>query len=62
MHTKTQSKEAVTPQETEPKLPASVGVPPVEAWVRKSSPQGWGYWQQQDRKVPLGINPLGVHH
>ena len=48
--TKIQRKGAVTPQETEPKLPASVAGLPVEAW-------GWGYW-----KVPLGINPLVVHH
>ena len=53
--TKTQRKGAVTPQETEPKLPASVGGPPVKEWVGRGSPQGRGHW-----KIPLGINPLGV--
>ena len=58
-HTKTQRKGAVTPQEIEPKLPASVGGPPVEvwvAWVGRGSQQKRGHW-----KVPLGIN-LEVHH
>ena len=45
----------MAPQETEPK-PASVGGPPVEEWVGRGSPQGWGHW-----KVPLGVNPLGGH-
>ena len=53
-HSETQRKGAVTSQETEPKLPASTGGLPVEAWVRRSSPQGQGHWQ-----VPLGVNPLG---
>ena len=39
---KTQRREEVTPQETEPKLPASVGRPPVETWVGRHSPKGWG--------------------
>jgi hypothetical protein len=52
----------VTPQETEPKLPASVGGSLVEAWVSRGSPQGWGDWQQLSGKVPLGIKPLGVPH
>ena len=56
---KTQRKGAVTPQETEPD---SVGGSPVEVWVSRGSPQGWGHWQQQSRKFPLGINPLGGHH
>ena len=61
--TKIQRKEAVTPQEAEPKLPASVGWPPVEAWASTGSPQGWGDWQQLSGKVPFGrllevtINP-----
>ena len=55
--TKIQRKGAVTTRETEPKLPVSVGGPPVEAWVSRGSPQGQGHW-----KFPLGINPLGVHH
>ena len=56
-HTKTQRRGAVTQQETEPKVPINIGGPPVEAWVGRGSPQGWVHW-----KVPLGINPLGVHH
>ena len=40
----------MTSQETEPKLPASVEGPPVEALVGKSSLQGWAHW-----KVPLGV-------
>ena len=42
-----------TLQETEPNLPASVGGPPVEAWVSRGSPQGWRYWQQLSGKVPF---------
>ena len=45
--TKTHRKGSVIPQETEPKLPASVGGPSVEAWVRRGSPQRWD----------TGINP-----
>ena len=41
-HQETQRKGAVTPQETEPKLPASVGGCPVEAWVGRGSQWGWG--------------------
>ena len=31
----------MTPQETEPKVPARVGGPPVEAGVSGASPLGW---------------------
>ena len=41
-HAKTQSKRAVTPQETEPKLTSSVGEPPLEVWIIRGSQQG--YW------------------
>ena len=34
-------KGAETPEETEPKPPASAGGSPVEAWVGRGSPQGW---------------------
>ena len=44
------------PQQTEPKLPASVGGPLVEAWVDRGSPQGLGHW-----KVPFGTNSLGAN-
>ena len=53
----TQMRKAVTPQETEPILPASVGGPPVKMWVSRRSIQGQGHW-----KVPLGVSPLGIHH
>ena len=33
---------AVTSQKTESKPPASVGGSPVETWVGRGSPQGWG--------------------
>ena len=61
-YTKTQGKGAVTPQETNQNYLLSVGGPPVEAWFRKVSPQGQGHWRQQARKVPLGVNPLGLLH
>jgi len=64
MHIKTQRKGAVTPQVIEPKQPARFGGPPVEAWVRRGSPQWWRYWQWQSGKVRLRSNgdPLGGHH
>ena len=37
-----QRRGAVTSQETKPKLPTSVGGPPVEVSVVRGSPQGWG--------------------
>ena len=40
VHAKTQREGAVTPQETEPDLPAGVGGSPVEAWAGSDSP--WG--------------------
>ena len=61
VRTKIQRKGAVTPQETEPKLHASVGGSPVEAWVGRGSPQAWGHWKQRPGKVPCSINPLGGH-
>ena len=56
------SKAAVTPWETEPKPPPSVGGSTVEAWVSRGSPQQRGYWQQLPGRVPCGINILGSHH
>ena len=50
-------KEEQYPHRRQPKRPASLGGPPVEVCVGRGSPQGWGH-----QKVPLGINPLGVHH
>jgi len=40
--TKTQRKGAMTPQETGPNLPATVGGSAVEVWVTRGSPQGQG--------------------
>jgi len=48
----------LTPQETNPKLPATVEGSPVESWVGKDSPQGWD-WQQLSGKVPFDVNSLG---
>ena len=41
--TRTQEKEAVTPQVTDPDLPVSVQVSLVEAWVSGGLLQGWGH-------------------
>ena len=60
--TKTQGKGAVTSQETESDLPASVGGSPMEVWVSGGSLWGQGHWQQQSWKVPFDINPLRVYH
>ena len=58
--TKTQRKGAMTQQETEPKLPPSVGRFPVEVWISRGSPQVWRHWQQQSRKVSLREDLLDV--
>ena len=42
VHTRTQEKGAVTPQETDPDLPVSVQESPVEAWVSSGLLQGRG--------------------
>ena len=62
VHTRIQGKGAVIPQETEPDLPSSVGGSLVKVWVSSGSPWGWGHWQQQSWKVPLGVTPLGGFH
>ena len=43
MHTRTQEKEAVTPQETDPDLPMSVHESLAEAWVGGGLVQDWGH-------------------
>ena len=53
---------AVTHQEIDLKLPPSVGGSPVEAWVTRDSPLGWGHRRKQSGKAPLGVNPHGGHH
>ena len=54
----------MTLKKTEPDLPFSVGVSPVEARVSSGSLLGWGHWQQESWKVPLDVShwkiPLGV--
>ena len=45
--TRTHGEGAVSPQETEPDLPASVGGSPAEAVGGCGSPQGQGHWQQK---------------
>ena len=59
---KNQRKGAVTPQEIEVDLPASVEGPPIKVRVDSGSLQGQGYWQQQPWKMPLGLNPLRGYH
>ena len=63
VHTRTQEKGAVTPQETEPDLPVSVQESLAEAWVGGGLLQGPGHSAQQClhgtfwRKSPLSSLP-----
>ena len=41
--TRTQGREAVTPQKTDPNVPVSVQESPVEAGVGSGLLQGWGH-------------------
>ena len=43
VHTRTQEKGAVTPQETGPDLPVSVQESPVDVWVDSGLLQGQGH-------------------
>ena len=43
VHTRTQEKGAVTPQETDPDLPVSVQKSLAEVWVGSGLLQGWGH-------------------
>ena len=43
VHTRTQEKGAVIPQEIDPDLPVSVQESPAEAWVGGGLLQGWGH-------------------
>ena len=52
--TRTGGQEQLTPQDTEPDLPASSGGSAVEVG-QQGSPQGRGHWQQQPWKMLLGI-------
>ena len=62
MNTKAQGKGEMTPQETEPDLPASVGGSPMDVWVNSDLPCGWGYWQQHPLLasflLEVTINPV----
>ena len=51
---------AVTPGETGPDLPASVGGSPAEAGGGSVSPWGRGRWQQKFWEVLLGMSPPRV--
>ena len=53
---------AVTPGETEPGLPASVGGSPAEAGGGCVSPWGQGHWQQKFWDVLLGESLPRVQH
>ena len=64
VHTRTQGKGSVAPQETEPDLPVSVLESPVESWVDSGLLWGQGHWQQQSCEArSVGISPLegGCH-
>ena len=50
---------AVSPQETEPNLPVSVGESPAEVRVGSGFPREQGHRQQQSWEVTLGVSPLG---
>ena len=63
-HTKTRKKGAMTPQETEPKLPASVGGSPVEVWVSNGQHKDGGTgsnrlgrypWSKPSWNLPLTL-------
>ena len=43
VHTRTQEKGAVTPQETDPDLPMSIQESLVVVWVSGGLLQGWGH-------------------
>ena len=56
---RTQEKGAVTPQETEPDLPASVQESPAEAWVNSGLPWSQRHWLQQSWEPQhAGVSPF----
>ena len=59
---RTQGKGAVTPEETEPDLPASFEGSPAEAGDGCGSPCGQGHWQQKFWEVLHGMSPPRVCH
>ena len=60
VHTKTRRKGAVTLQETEPKLPASVRGSPVEVSQQRLT-TGIGGLAAAVLDSPFGVNTLGGH-
>ena len=66
LHTGTQEKGVLIPQETEPDLPVSVQESWVEAWVDSGLPWGQGHWIQQCRhklfwrRSPLPLPWFGI--
>ena len=52
-HQDSEERTRETPRETEAKLPARVGGSPVEAWVSRGSPQGWGHGSSCLGRSPL---------
>ena len=54
MHTRSQGKRAVTPQETEPNLPVCVGGSLAEAWVGNGLPWEQGHRKQQFWEACVG--------
>ena len=61
-HIRTKGKDpgGVTPGETEPDLPASVGRSLAEDRGGSVSPWGQGHWQQKFWEVLLGMSPPRV--
>ena len=53
---------AVTPQETEPELPASVGGSLAEVGDGCGTPWGQGHWQKKFQEILLGMSPPRVCH
>ena len=51
--TRTQEKEAVTPQKTEPDLPVGVWESPAEVWIDSCLPQG-----RSTEYISAGISPF----
>ena len=62
VHTRTQEKGAVTPQETKPDLPVSVMESPMEVWVDTGLLPGQGNWQQSWEPQCHDVNLFQGHH
>ena len=62
VHTRTQEKGAVTPQEIDPDLPVSVQESPVEAWVNSVLPLGIGALCHRGTEYKSPGSPGGCWH